>query len=708
MRHGIFRSTTALAVVASLATPAPILAQTPDLASMSSSDITQEIIRCRLEEAARAGQGATEDPFCVAYEDGSVAQEIGEQFAAFEAAAREVTAQQLGADVDAQLFADGDAASASAEDAAEADQAQSDQAQTEAPDEAEAQAQAETEAEPQADAEAPPSPEAEATADAEPVPEAVTPVEDEAEASAEGAEPPQDEPVQDVATDAENAAQDPTSDAAIAEAEAAGQAQEAQTQPAGDEASQADDLAKALADQEAAGQAATNETTETPADADGGAEGTSDEPSSGDAAAVTDDAATDAGTSDAASADQTATEEQPTEEQPTEEQAAEEQNAEEQAAEDQAAQAEDPEPLDSQQQADALAEDLAQGTESMAAAAGQDDGEAEVTEETVTEETARSSSEEFETNVAGDEEARDEDDDDDSGLSNFERAALLGLGAVAIGSLLGDGEKVVSNSGDRLVVEDQGQYRIIKNDDALLRRPGSDVKTYRYSDGSTRNVVTRENGATVETVRAADGRVLRRTRTLQDGTEVVLFDDTQQSEQVQISELPQATERRSFNAGEVQADDLARALAQAQNEGVNRTFSLAQIRNIDAVRDLVPEITVNTINFETNSAVIRPDEAEELAALGNAMRDIIEQNPREVFLIEGHTDATGAATYNLALSDRRAETVALALTEYFDVPPENMVVQGYGESDLVIRTAAAERANRRAAVRRITPLLASN
>ena len=67
----------------------------------------------------------------------------------------------------------------------------------------------------------------------------------------------------------------------------------------------------------------------------------------------------------------------------------------------------------------------------------------------------------------------------------------------------------------------------------------------------------------------------------------------------------------------------------------------------------------------------------------------------------------GAATYNLALSDRRAETVALALTEYFDVPPENMVVQGYGESDLAVQTLDAERVNRRVAVRRITPLLGS-
>ena len=78
---------------------------------------------------------------------------------------------------------------------------------------------------------------------------------------------------------------------------------------------------------------------------------------------------------------------------------------------------------------------------------------------------------------------------------------------------------------------------------------------------------------------------------------------------------------------------------------------------------------------------------------------------RDRFLIEGHTDATGKAAMNLALSDRRAESVALALTEYFDIPPENMVIQGYGESELRIDTQKDEVRNRRVAVRIITPLL---
>ena len=265
----------------------------------------------------------------------------------------------------------------------------------------------------------------------------------------------------------------------------------------------------------------------------------------------------------------------------------------------------------------------------------------------------------------------------------------------------------MSNSGDRVVVQQpDGSYRVYKNDDTLIRRPGTDVRTFAYDDGSTRTVATRDNGVQIETIRAADGTVLRRTRILPDGQQVVLFDDTRTVERVEVNQLPQVSEAdRSINFQQAQEDELRAALQARMPADVNRTFSLSQVRNINAVRQLVPEIDVDNITFETGSSAIRPEEAEELAALGTAMRQRIEENPGEVFLIEGHTDAVGSASYNLALSDRRAESVALALTEYFDVPPENMVVQGYGEYDLKVRTLTAERENRRAAVRRITNLL---
>ncbi|MGJ8617079.1 MAG: OmpA family protein, partial [Sulfitobacter sp.] len=105
------------------------------------------------------------------------------------------------------------------------------------------------------------------------------------------------------------------------------------------------------------------------------------------------------------------------------------------------------------------------------------------------------------------------------------------------------------------------------------------------------------------------------------------------------------------------------------------------------------------------SAAILPEQARSLAKIGTTLSNLIANDPRTVILVEGHTDAVGNATYNLALSDRRAETVALALTEYFNVPPENMITQGYGESALKVPTLASEAANRRAVVRNITGLL---
>lgn len=143
----------------------------------------------------------------------------------------------------------------------------------------------------------------------------------------------------------------------------------------------------------------------------------------------------------------------------------------------------------------------------------------------------------------------------------------------------------------------------------------------------------------------------------------------------------------------------------AQMVPLDRTFSLCQIRSLRDVRELAPVIELSTITFASGSAAIQPDQARELANLGTAITSLIAQNPGEVFLIEGHTDATGAAGLNLALSDRRAETVAPALTPYFDVPPANLITQGYGETELKELTAASEPANRRATIRNVTQLL---
>jgi outer membrane protein OmpA-like peptidoglycan-associated protein len=114
-------------------------------------------------------------------------------------------------------------------------------------------------------------------------------------------------------------------------------------------------------------------------------------------------------------------------------------------------------------------------------------------------------------------------------------------------------------------------------------------------------------------------------------------------------------------------------------ERIERRYSLDEIRYSPTVRQRMPSIDVNTINFELGSWEIPPDQAAKLQAIADGLNRAIEENPRAVFLIEGHTDAVGNDVDNLSLSDRRAESAAALLTQQFGVPAENLTSQGYGE-----------------------------
>ena len=140
-------------------------------------------------------------------------------------------------------------------------------------------------------------------------------------------------------------------------------------------------------------------------------------------------------------------------------------------------------------------------------------------------------------------------------------------------------------------------------------------------------------------------------------------------------------------------------------EQVERAYTLEEIRRSDRIRDKVRRVDFDTVTFEFGSAVLPDDQIAQMQGVGEAMRAVLDQDPDQVFLIEGHTDAVGSDLANLALSDRRAQTVAEILTYYFKVPPENLVTQGYGEQYLKVPTTGPERENRRVAFRNITPLL---
>jgi len=370
---------------------------------------------------------------------------------------------------------------------------------------------------------------------------------------------------------------------------------------------------------------------------------------------------------------------------------------------------------------DASREAAAADTAPEAAALADADPVTTTEAEAVTEESSRSATEDFLTDLQGalrdggaatTAETTATASSGSSDRSNLEKtlrqAVLPALAGLVVGQMLSNNREVSLNTGDRVVVtRPDGSQEIIKDDNALLLRPGSTVQTQEYADGSTRTIVTRDDGSQVVTIRDANLRVLRRSLIHADGRTVELLDDTVAVQPVNVATLPPPARPVALAPGQQMTEEALRDALRRETQ-VNRSFTLGQIRNIPEVRALVAPVDIPAITFDTGSAAIKSDQAQALSALGRVIAESIRQNPQEIYLIEGHTDTVGADAMNLALSDRRAESVALALSQFFDVPPENLVVQGYGEQFLKVQREGDIRENRRASVRRITDLLARN
>jgi len=276
-----------------------------------------------------------------------------------------------------------------------------------------------------------------------------------------------------------------------------------------------------------------------------------------------------------------------------------------------------------------------------------------------------------------------------------------------------EGGRTVFTEPGRVIVVDPGGQSFIRHDEQDRFRFGArDIRTQQ--DGrDTRTIVVRPDGSEIITVVGPDGQLLRRIRRDQQGREIIIIDNTYRDPGAVggfYVDLPPPIIRIPYDRYIVDSDGAPPELIYDTMEAppvdrIDRRYSLDEIRYSPSVRQLMPSIDVNTINFETGSWEIPPDQAARLQGIADALNRAIQRNPREVFLIEGHTDAVGSPVDNLSLSDRRAESAAELLTQQFAVPAENLTSQGYGAQYLKEQTDGPSRINRRVTIRRITPLL---
>jgi outer membrane protein OmpA-like peptidoglycan-associated protein len=280
-----------------------------------------------------------------------------------------------------------------------------------------------------------------------------------------------------------------------------------------------------------------------------------------------------------------------------------------------------------------------------------------------------------------------------------------------------EGSTTIIKESNRTIIQ-EGGHTVIRHEASDRFRMGAQSVNVTMRGNLTVTAVVQPGGFSIVTETDATGRMLRRIRRDAMGREVILIDNSGFEPRgpgiagfvlglpavvVPVTIAPQLYIREVGPATTLV--DISATLMAPPVVVIDRRYSLDEILYNEPLRARMPRIDIDTVNFETASWEIAADQADRLAFVAQGMLAAIKRNPGEMFLIEGYTDAVGNDVDNLSLSDHRAESVAEMLSSQFGVPAENMTTQGYGKQFLKIPTPGPERANRRVAVRRITPLL---
>lgn len=109
-----------------------------------------------------------------------------------------------------------------------------------------------------------------------------------------------------------------------------------------------------------------------------------------------------------------------------------------------------------------------------------------------------------------------------------------------------------------------------------------------------------------------------------------------------------------------------------QQEAQQLQQELADLKARQTERGVV--LTLGDVLFDFDEATLKPGGERAAARLAQFMREY----PQRRIRVEGHTDSVGPASYNQALSRRRAEAVKQAITTR-GIDPSRIIVEGYGE-----------------------------
>jgi outer membrane protein OmpA-like peptidoglycan-associated protein len=159
----------------------------------------------------------------------------------------------------------------------------------------------------------------------------------------------------------------------------------------------------------------------------------------------------------------------------------------------------------------------------------------------------------------------------------------------------------------------------------------------------------------------------------EDRDQVLLDARTREAQRSQV-EAARATQQAQVATSQAQA-------ATSQVQQLQQELAALQAKQTD--RGLV--LTLGDVLFETGKADLRPGALRNLYPLVT----FLQKYPERRVVIEGHTDSVGSDTYNLDLSERRADAVRDFLLQN-GVNAAQMSTRGYGKASPVASNDTAE------------------
>ena len=169
-------------------------------------------------------------------------------------------------------------------------------------------------------------------------------------------------------------------------------------------------------------------------------------------------------------------------------------------------------------------------------------------------------------------------------------------------------------------------------------------------------------------------------------------------EPVPATEPPQAIEPEVVNAEPMPIEDTM------QDDPVTAAPVMAESEEQNVPEPAVvvaakPPVKLNIL-FGNNKTDVEQKYYPEIEKLATFLKN----NPESTILIEGHTDDSGAASYNQTVSEKRAKAIADVLIRTFEVSEERVNAIGYGEDAPIFENDSAEH---REANRRVVAVISS-